>query len=625
MLLVAAASSIALSGKGQIVEPSYVIRSGDPAGVFTSRPTIGFPISAQINASGDLLFRDHLGPFNHVPVLYALTDLGLQGVVSLVDLPPAGVPSPCQISVFGNDILTDIGTVVFSANGCGQPSSGSLFHWNGSGPAQPIFIDQSVNGSIIGYYPDAIQQRVSAIGDVSFIGRVQLPFTDDHCGLDSTANFIYSNGTIHEYLREGSAAPETSSILTAFAGEDSLCNAYSSGASDSTSMTRDGELIAMREVVDSGDYVGLCHIGCEKIGRIANRDLGIWRVSELSQSLVMRMPQTIPGPVPGLPTPNEYDGGFVVPANFVSPARVNAAGEIMIWGYYYFSTYDYKTFSDGAYALWQFDAGNNLKSVTTLPTHFPITTDPSGPSAEVYAVNGAGSGGNPQYTSVGLYNIYGTLPYTGTPPIQGATALYWLGNGTPELIVRTGLPAPGTDGEVFGSQSGPQLQFSVTDSGDALVQMVTDTGRRGLWMYDAGTGDLLPVLSVGDEIDLDPSPSSEQIRTITDFRFTHGDRNAGERTGLSEFGDVTAVVEFFDPGDLSPSSAVVVVRPRDLLCPADINGDNTASPADFTAWLQCFNNPASAPYCSRADVNLDGTITPADFTAWLAAFNDGCP
>ena len=60
-------------------------------------------------------------------------------------------------------------------------------------------------------------------------------------------------------------------------------------------------------------------------------------------------------------------------------------------------------------------------------------------------------------------------------------------------------------------------------------------------------------------------------------------------------------------------------------CPADVNNDGMASPADFTAWLSCFNDPGSAPFCDRADVNGSGTIDPADFTAWLAAFNDGCP
>ena len=60
-------------------------------------------------------------------------------------------------------------------------------------------------------------------------------------------------------------------------------------------------------------------------------------------------------------------------------------------------------------------------------------------------------------------------------------------------------------------------------------------------------------------------------------------------------------------------------------CPADINETGSVDPSDFTAWLACFNNPASAPYCGNADVNGDGTVDPADFTAWLAAFSTSCP
>ena len=60
-------------------------------------------------------------------------------------------------------------------------------------------------------------------------------------------------------------------------------------------------------------------------------------------------------------------------------------------------------------------------------------------------------------------------------------------------------------------------------------------------------------------------------------------------------------------------------------CPADVNADGTASPADFTAWLGCFTDPASEVFCPRADVNADGATDPADFTAWLAAFASGCP
>ena len=54
-------------------------------------------------------------------------------------------------------------------------------------------------------------------------------------------------------------------------------------------------------------------------------------------------------------------------------------------------------------------------------------------------------------------------------------------------------------------------------------------------------------------------------------------------------------------------------------CLADVNGDGSVTPADFTAWVAAFNS--QAPQC---DQNGDGSCTPADFTAWVANFNAGC-
>ncbi len=54
-------------------------------------------------------------------------------------------------------------------------------------------------------------------------------------------------------------------------------------------------------------------------------------------------------------------------------------------------------------------------------------------------------------------------------------------------------------------------------------------------------------------------------------------------------------------------------------CPADTNGDGQLTPADFTAWIDAFNN--NLPAC---DQNADDSCTPADFSAWIAAYNAGC-
>ena len=56
-----------------------------------------------------------------------------------------------------------------------------------------------------------------------------------------------------------------------------------------------------------------------------------------------------------------------------------------------------------------------------------------------------------------------------------------------------------------------------------------------------------------------------------------------------------------------------------VTCLADVNGDGSVTPADFSAWVAAFN--ASAPGC---DQNGDGACTPADFSAWVSNFNAGC-
>ncbi|RNC82847.1 MAG: hypothetical protein ED559_14075 [Phycisphaera sp.] len=54
-------------------------------------------------------------------------------------------------------------------------------------------------------------------------------------------------------------------------------------------------------------------------------------------------------------------------------------------------------------------------------------------------------------------------------------------------------------------------------------------------------------------------------------------------------------------------------------CVADANGDGMLTPADFTAWINAFNN--NLPEC---DQNGDAACTPTDFTAWISNFNAGC-
>ncbi|MFI4871966.1 MAG: spondin domain-containing protein [Phycisphaerales bacterium JB061] len=54
-------------------------------------------------------------------------------------------------------------------------------------------------------------------------------------------------------------------------------------------------------------------------------------------------------------------------------------------------------------------------------------------------------------------------------------------------------------------------------------------------------------------------------------------------------------------------------------CLADVNNDGSATPTDFSAWVNAFNN--NLPEC---DQNADGACTPTDFSAWITNYNAGC-
>ncbi|MEO1583171.1 MAG: choice-of-anchor B family protein [Planctomycetota bacterium] len=52
--------------------------------------------------------------------------------------------------------------------------------------------------------------------------------------------------------------------------------------------------------------------------------------------------------------------------------------------------------------------------------------------------------------------------------------------------------------------------------------------------------------------------------------------------------------------------------------PADVNGDGSLTPADFSSWILAFNSQSEA-----CDQNGDGLCVPSDFSAWVVNFNAG--
>lgn len=83
--------------------------------------------------------------------------------------------------------------------------------------------------------------------------------------------------------------------------------------------------------------------------------------------------------------------------------------------------------------------------------------------------------------------------------------------------------------------------------------------------------------------------------------------------------DILADANGNNGGAIAYSAPAWVVFNVTESCLADVNGDGTLSPTDFTAWINAFNN--ALPGC---DQNGDASCTPTDFTAWIANYNAGC-
>lgn len=133
----------------------------------------------------------------------------------------------------------------------------------------------------------------------------------------------------------------------------------------------------------------------------------------------------------------------------------------------------------------------------------------------------------------------------------------------------------------------------------------SESARGGLFVTGS-LGRLVPVLVRGDVVDVDPSPSGEDLRTVVDVAggLASNDED-GTRTLLSESGGVTALVSAFEDGSRGVLFATVPL-------PADTDGDLSVDAADRTAYLALLGAGEEL-----ADVNGSGDADFLDVLRYL--------
>lgn len=92
-----------------------------------------------------------------------------------------------------------------------------------------------------------------------------------------------------------------------------------------------------------------------------------------------------------------------------------------------------------------------------------------------------------------------------------------------------------------------------------------------------------------------------------------------ERSALS-YVDLPGRLEDRAGGGVLDVEAALIRHLEEPGCPADLNDDDVLSTADFSAWVDAYNDGDYA-----ADQNRDRQLTPADFSAWVINYNQGCP
>lgn len=208
------------------------------------------------------------------------------------------------------------------------------------------------------------------------------------------------------------------------------------------------------------------------------------------------------------------------------------------------------------------------------------------------------------FTSVGGPN---------TPDVGAFPAVLPDGWATPDVVELSGNGFVTSTGNIY-SFSGPiEVEVVVpaepVPGGTTTVLLQTRTQGREIDAATVNCGGLAPAEVVElYRFNLGPDGIGGGFLVETLWRFEVP-------------ADGTVILGFVSSGESMSldSIAVDTFGQAAAACLADVNGDGSVTPSDFSAWIAAFN--AQGPGC---DQNGDGSCSAADFSAWINNFNAGC-
>lgn len=209
---------------------------------------------------------------------------------------------------------------------------------------------------------------------------------------------------------------------------------------------------------------------------------------------------------------------------------------------------------------------------------------------------------------------------TVTPPTNAGI---WLDRGDgPQMIFRTGDPAPGTEpGVVFMGDitTGPLINSHGQIAFRALLNGPGITGLNdiGLWATDLA-GHIKLIAREGDPFDVNPDPFVEELKTIKSLIYADAREtgNNGLSPSFNDAGQLAFRLNFTDG-----TSGIFVAT---LGLPGDLDGDGFVGIDDLNIVLGNWNQEVP-PANLLADPNGDRFVGIDDLNAVLGNWNSGTP
>jgi hypothetical protein len=328
----------------------------------------------------------------------------------------------------------------------------------------------------------------------------------------------------------------------------------------------------------------------------SSNDIGIW--SNVGGALAVIAREGGAGPGPNLGAGVNFDQ--------LSGASINAAGAVTFYGHVTGQGID----TTNASGIWSSFGG---------PLQIVARTGSGGPGPNL------GAGVNFSALNAPLLNATDSVAFMATINGPGTSAsndfgIWTNSGGTLQAVIREGSSELGPqlgEGVYFDERSTKSWSMAMNGVGEVVVAApligtgVTSSNDSGIWAWT--NGQLIKIIREGDQIDVNPDPGVDDLRTILHYSLNGGSGDEdGRRMALNDNGRLVFSLFFLD----GTAGVFTAQLPRH---PGDFDHDGDVDGADFVAWQTHFPMASGATW-ANGDADSDGDVDGADFVIWQTNF-----